>query len=319
MKLDFPDATLSVELASAILEQGYRGDPPLLATVIAATFADRLLALAESGANVPTDVAGGTIVMWVEEVCARYSLPKGVTAMLERACSIARNVLRAHPEAALSEVQLVAAEQAVGAVLALHRQKELRDAQVIAAEDIEIAMAGFLLQLDDADPASAEHSRAVGLWCKRIARRLDLDEETETFVARCGLLHDVGKTRTPQEVLQAPRGLTKEEWVLMRAHTTDGAAMIDSVPLLRPFAPAARWHHERLDGMGYPDKLSADDIPLHIRIVTVADCFNAMIGRRPYRLPMPPSAALEQLLEHQGTQFDPSVVEAMVDVVERND
>jgi HD-GYP domain-containing protein (c-di-GMP phosphodiesterase class II) len=93
--------------------------------------------------------------------------------------------------------------------------------------------------------------------------------------------------------------------------------MLVAVERLRPFEVAARSHHERLDGKGYPDRLEACDIPPMVRIVTVADCFNAMIGRRPYRLPLSPANALDQLTRHTGTQFDPAVVEAMIDIVER--
>jgi HD-GYP domain-containing protein (c-di-GMP phosphodiesterase class II) len=78
-----------------------------------------------------------------------------------------------------------------------------------------------------------------------------------------------------------------------------------------------RGHHERLDGRGYPDGLRASAIPLSARIVAVADAFNAMIGNRPYRLPMRPTIALEELKRHAGTQFDPEVIEAMIDVLDR--
>ena len=187
------------------------------------------------------------------------------------------------------------------------------------AEAVDAAIDAFLVRLDEADEASAEHSRAVSLWCRRLARRLSLDEEMCAFVARGGLLHDVGKTLTPKEVLRAPRALTPDEWLVMREHAAIGGAMVREVTLLEPYAPAARSHHERIDGSGYPDGLRGDEISLPIRIVTVADSFNAMIGRRPYRLPLSPAIALDQLRRHVSTQFDPLVVEAMIDIVERND
>jgi len=309
VRVDCNHAALHSQLASAIIEHGYHGDPPLLANVLAAGLSERILTISEDGSE--------PVVAWVKQVCERYSPPKAVIAMLESACGAARRLLRGHPETEIADDDLAALDYAIGRVIDACLQKERRAAAIVETEEVEAAMAGFLAKLDDADPASAEHSRAVGLWCKRIARRLDMNEDQTMFAARCGLLHDVGKTVTPSEVLQAPRGLTKEEWVVMRAHTTQGAQMIHDIPLLRAFAPAARWHHERLDGLGYPDQLPAHEIPRHIRIVTVADCFNAMIGRRPYRLPMSPNAALEQLIAHRETQFDPLIVEAMIDVVER--
>ncbi|HYZ17249.1 MAG TPA: HD domain-containing phosphohydrolase, partial [Candidatus Acidoferrum sp.] len=136
------------------------------------------------------------------------------------------------------------------------------------------------------------------------------------FAARCGLLHDIGKARVPLEILTAPRRLDDREWPVMRAHASAGEAMIRHDPRLRVFAPAVRSHHERLDGRGYPDGLRASAIPQIARVVAVADCFNAMIGRRPYRVPMAPSRAMDELDAHRSTQFDPDVVDAMISLVE---
>jgi HD-GYP domain-containing protein (c-di-GMP phosphodiesterase class II) len=133
------------------------------------------------------------------------------------------------------------------------------------------------------------------------------------------MLHDVGKTTTPREILLAPRSLSDAEFAIMRDHAASGEAMVAEIERLRPFRPLVRRHHERLDGKGYPDRLAAADIPLSVRIVTVADCFNAMIGRRPYRLPLSPAAALDQLVKNRETQFDALVVEAMIDIVEHPD
>jgi putative nucleotidyltransferase with HDIG domain len=182
-------------------------------------------------------------------------------------------------------------------------------------DDIDDALDELLENLNVAAPLMAEHSRAVSAWCERMARTLGLSEDEITFAARCGLIHDIGKLRTPPEILNAPRSLTTEEWVLMRAHAAEGARIVANVPLLESLTPTVRGHHERLDGGGYPDGLVAREISLVTRIVTVADCFNAMIGRRPYRLPLSPADALAELERHRGTQFDPEIVEAMVRVV----
>ncbi|MGD0473380.1 MAG: HD domain-containing phosphohydrolase [Candidatus Velthaea sp.] len=182
-------------------------------------------------------------------------------------------------------------------------------------DDIDAALADLVDGLDVAAPLMAEHSRAVSAWCARVARALGLDEEHILFAARCGLIHDIGKIRTPPEILNAPRALTEQEWLIMRDHAAEGARIVAGISLLEPLIPIVRGHHERLDGRGYPDGLRSSAIPLTTRIVTVADCFNAMIGRRPYRLPLSPPDALSELERHRGTQFDPEVVEAMVRVV----
>lgn len=182
-------------------------------------------------------------------------------------------------------------------------------------DDIDATIDTLFENLDLAAPLMAEHSRAVSAWCSRLGRILGLAEDEITFVTRCGLIHDIGKMRTPAEILQAPRQLTPREWAVMRDHTIEGGRIVSLEPLLAVFAPIVRGHHERLDGQGYPDGLRAGAIPLAARIVSVADSFNAMIGRRPYRLPMAPTEALGELERHRGTQFDPEVVDAMVRVV----
>jgi HD-GYP domain-containing protein (c-di-GMP phosphodiesterase class II) len=182
-------------------------------------------------------------------------------------------------------------------------------------DDIDESIAKLFEHLDAAAPLMAEHSRAVSAWCSRIARALDLDETQIEFVSRCGLIHDVGKMLTPAEILNAPRGLDDAEWAVMRDHAPAGGRIVAARERLAPFVPIVRGHHERLDGKGYPDGLRTTAIPLAARIVSVADSFNAMIGRRPYRLPMAPTEALDELERNRGTQFDPEIVAAMIRIV----
>jgi HD-GYP domain-containing protein (c-di-GMP phosphodiesterase class II) len=144
---------------------------------------------------------------------------------------------------------------------------------------------------------------------------MSLDSDEVTFVARCGIVHDIGKLHTPQEVLLAARRLSDDEWAVMQRHVIDGWEIAVETPELRPFAPAIRGHHERFDGRGYPDELPGSELALATRIVSVADSFNAMIADRPYRPPMSPMRAIEELERHRATQFDPDCVDAMIDVV----
>ncbi len=186
---------------------------------------------------------------------------------------------------------------------------------ISVVDDIDASIDQIFESLDVAAPLMAEHSRAVSAWCSRLARVLGLTEAENEFVTRAGLIHDIGKMRTPPEILLAPRQLSAQEWAIMRDHAAEGGRIVERVPQLRVFTPIVRGHHERLDGEGYPDGLRGRAIPLAARIVSVADSFNAMIGRRPYRLPMAPTDALGELERHCGTQFDPEVVEAMVRIV----
>lgn len=169
------------------------------------------------------------------------------------------------------------------------------------------------------DEITFEHSRCVGAWCARLAKRMHLTRADGQLVMRSGLIHDIGKVLTPPEILKAPRRLSETEWSVMRRHTLDGVRLIEPQSELRSLIPAIRWHHERYDGKGYPDAMPLQDIPFAARIVAVADAFNAMIARRPYRDPIAPSAAISELKRASGTQFDPAVVSNMIDVVLRPD
>ncbi len=164
-------------------------------------------------------------------------------------------------------------------------------------------------------PLTEAHSRAVAELCAQIAIEMSLRRQDVVFVARCGLVHDVGKVVIPKGILSAPRSLTAQEWTIVKSHSAAGAAILSSIPGLRSFAPVARSHHERLDGTGYPDGLAASEIDLPTRIVSVADAFNAMTGKRSYRRSQSAQEAIEELRRGIATQFDGDVVEAIARVV----
>ena len=182
-------------------------------------------------------------------------------------------------------------------------------------DEVDARIDELVVTLEAADATTAEHSRAVGSWSARIARRLGLGPDDVVFARRAGLLHDIGKLRVPADVLNAPRSLTVDEWVVVRAHAIEGVRIVRADPILAAFAPPIHGHHERIDGHGYPDGIRATALPLTTRIVSVADSFNAMIGNRPYRRPLRPTDAVDELRRFRGRQFDPDVVEALLSVV----
>jgi HD-GYP domain-containing protein (c-di-GMP phosphodiesterase class II) len=177
-------------------------------------------------------------------------------------------------------------------------------------------VASLLSAIEARDAATSEHSRAVGMWCSRIAKTMGMTQEEQAFASLAGTLHDVSKIATPTEILLKPGPLDVEEWESMRAHSQIGAKMLERIPSLRDVAPVVRAHHERLDGRGYPDGLAGDAIPLFARIVSVSDAFHAMISKRTYREALPVPAALDELRAGMGKQFDPAVVEAVLDIVQ---
>ena len=282
-------------------------ESPLISAAVVDAFVRRLAATT-------TDDARFELFAWLSGICASYgdvaTLREVVLGLPDALARTVREVTELSiPQREVDELS----QDVLGIVEASWRPLARVAEEPI--DEIDARIDAFIVRLEFRDPLTSEHSRSVAAWCARLGRRLGFDPADVTFVTRCGMLHDVGKAVTPLGILNAPRALDEREWSVMRAHAAAGEAMVRKAPELRPFAPAVRSHHERLDGRGYPDGLPASAIPLTARVVAVADCFNAMIGRRPYRLPMPPSVALDELLRNRGTQFDPEIVDAMVDVV----
>lgn len=174
---------------------------------------------------------------------------------------------------------------------------------------------GVLTMLKARDEATCAHSHATGAWCRRLADALGLSAATTDFVVKAAVLHDIGKIATPDAVLFKPGPLTADEWVVMQKHAEFGADILAELPALASYAPIVRAHHERWDGKGYPYGLKGDEIPFEARVVAVADAFHAMISNRPYRPAIPQREALETLREGRGTQWDATVVDAMISVL----
>ncbi len=136
-------------------------------------------------------------------------------------------------------------------------------------------------------------------------------------LAQAGMLHDIGKIKIPKEILYKPGMLTPDEARIMQMHPIYGAQILESIPPLRHAAPAARHHHERYDGKGYPDRLKGEAIPFEARVIAVVDTFDAMAADRPYRKGLPLDVCRSELLKGRGKQFDPALVEAFMEVLDK--
>lgn len=171
------------------------------------------------------------------------------------------------------------------------------------------------------DDQTGEHTRRVGQLSAQIAQRMDQDSAFVESIGAAALLHDLGKIGIPDEILLKPGPLDNFEYDLMKEHTRIGARILSdcSEPVMRMAQEIALTHHEWWNGKGYPSRLSGTDIPLSGRIVAVADAFDAMTSKRPYKDPLPVDAAINEIITCQGNQFDPSVVTAFVEVVFRNE
>jgi putative nucleotidyltransferase with HDIG domain len=168
--------------------------------------------------------------------------------------------------------------------------------------------------LGERDSQTCCHSKATGEWARRLCAAMGLSDEATAFIELCALLHDIGKISTPDHILNKPGPLTSSEWDVMRDHAAAGQRILNQIPTLARCALIVRAHHERWDGLGYPDGLAGENIPFEARVVAVADAFHAMISDRPYRKAIPPRRALEILKDGRGTQWDPLVVDSMMNL-----
>jgi HD-GYP domain-containing protein (c-di-GMP phosphodiesterase class II) len=208
-------------------------------------------------------------------------------------------------------VLLALSPAALLAVFARERQQRLD-----AILELSTAYRGTTLLLGDiieADDAyTGMHSRGVVDLALGVADALGLDATQRRNVEFGALLHDVGKIRIPNEILNKKGPLNPLEWEFVRRHTIEGEQMLRQVGgKLAEIASIVRASHERWDGAGYPDGLAAEKIPIEARIISACDAFNAMTTDRPYRSAMRRSQALDELREGSGGQFDPQVVEAL--------
>lgn len=170
----------------------------------------------------------------------------------------------------------------------------------------------FIADLESKDEITRDHTIRTGELALRVGERMGLRGVDLRDLGLAAMLHDVGKVNTPDEILMKPARLTPEEYDVMKGHTIDGEAMLATEPTLAGAARIVRSHHERVDGGGYPDGLSGEQIPLASRIIATCDAIDAMTHDRPYRKALPFKLGFAILREHAGTQWDADVVRAVI-------
>src|SRR5687767_11616131 len=184
------------------------------------------------------------------------------------------------------------------------------DVRITPDEQLEV-LKDLTAALESKDPYTHGHSQRVERHAYRTAAAMHLSIHDIDDLRKAAALHDVGKIRVPDRILRKPDQLTIEERVIMEEHSVVGAWMVSSVGNADVIA-AVRHHHERFDGLGYPDGLAGTDIPLFSRIIAVADAYDAITSTRPYRSSAGRDDAVKALRESAGKQFDPEVVEAFI-------
>jgi diguanylate cyclase (GGDEF)-like protein len=171
--------------------------------------------------------------------------------------------------------------------------------------------------LEAKDHYTADHARSIADLAVEVGRALGVDDDGLRDLRYGAIFHDIGKIAIPDAILNKPGPLTGEEFEIVRRHPAVGEQILAPVPFLAGVRRIVRHDHERWDGGGYPDGLRGEDIPLGARIVLVVDAYHAMRSDRPYRQAMPAGTARDELRSNAGTQFDPRVVDALLDVLER--
>jgi putative nucleotidyltransferase with HDIG domain len=166
------------------------------------------------------------------------------------------------------------------------------------------------------DPMAMRHGAAVASYAKAMAIDLGCDEDEQEQIHLAGLLHDIGKFTWSDRILH-PQQLTDEDWVVIRRHPQDGAMMVGKFDGFGPVADAILYHHERVDGSGYPAGLIGTEIPLASRIVAICSTYDTMTKRETYGPPMSPEEAMAELRNIAGRQLDAELVEVFVALLER--
>jgi putative nucleotidyltransferase with HDIG domain len=197
------------------------------------------------------------------------------------------------------------------------RDRRARLEQVI---ELNSAYRGTALVLGDVveadDTYTGEHCKGVVRLALEVADAMGLDAHEKRNVEFGALLHDVGKIAVPKEIINKPGKLDENEWEIIKTHTIEGQKMLERVGgFMREVGQIVRSSHERFDGNGYPDGLRGQEIPLEARIVSTCDAFNAMTTTRSYRKAMSDSAAIAELTANSGTQFDPQIIDALIELI----
>lgn len=178
------------------------------------------------------------------------------------------------------------------------------------------SMKTFTNFIDAKDKYTRGHSIRVAFYTEKIAEKMGFEKDNLDNIYYIALLHDVGKINIPDSILNKPAELDEDEMNIIKTHTVNGALALKDFNSVSGIAEGARYHHERYDGMGYPEGLKGDNIPLAARIINVADSFDAMNSDRCYRKAYPIEKIVKELKEGSGRQFDPEVVKVMLELIE---
>jgi HD-GYP domain-containing protein (c-di-GMP phosphodiesterase class II) len=236
---------------------------------------------------------------------------------LAQALSYARDLKALHREAQTRQRELEETNRELRGATRQAQQAaaELRKTYRRLQRSFFQSLIGLANALEAKDAYTRGHSERVAGLSRALALAAGLSDAAAETVAQAGLLHDLGKIGIPEAILHKPAALTVDEWAVMRAHPLTGAQILAPLEFFEEGAVIVRHHHERLDGSGYPDRLTGASIPLGARIVAIADVYDALTSDRPYRCALPAEGAVSHLRREGGHTLDGDLVELFVAVV----
>ena len=180
------------------------------------------------------------------------------------------------------------------------------------SETLVQALRAIISTLEEKDTYTHGHSIRVAEYSVLLGSELGFTQEQLRELELAALFHDIGKIGIPDHVLLKPARLSKAEFEIMKSHPVRSAKILEKISAFEKILPGIKHHHERFDGLGYPDGLKGDEIPLYARIILIADTYDAMTSTRPYRLALDRKIAFEELERCSGTQFDEKLVKCFI-------
>lgn len=197
-------------------------------------------------------------------------------------------------------------------------KKEVKK-QTIKIENFSNQLIQALAKTIDAkDKYTNGHSERVAKYSKMLAEEMGKSRQEQENIYNIGMLHDIGKIGVSAEIINKTSKLTDEEYDIIKTHPLIGADILNTISEMPEIAIGARWHHERYDGKGYPDKLKGEEIPEIARIIGVADAYDAMASNRSYRNALPQDVVRSEIEKGRGTQFDPEIADIMLKLMDRD-
>ena len=213
------------------------------------------------------------------------------------------------PRCLISIAIMFVCNSVVEIVNSSHRKTEEMFLQTVAALSDAV---------DAKDRYTSGHSKRVAEYARRLAARLGKSKEEQDEIYRAGLLHDVGKIRIPEDIINKPGKLTDDEFNTIKIHSITGYNILKGISEDSVIAAAAKHHHERYDGKGYPNGLKGEEIPETARILGVADSYDAMASNRSYRDALPQEVVRSEIEKGRGTQFDPKIADIMLKMIDED-